>query len=76
VLRAIVPLRGLVRPGNSGGPMVDASGQVVATVFAAITGGNPGQGPGGFAIPNRLIAAAVAQAERRTAPVSTQQCAG
>lgn len=76
VLRSIVPLRGLVRPGNSGGPMVDAGGEVVATVFAAVTGGSPGQGPGGFAIPNRLIAAAVARAERRTAPVSTEQCAG
>ncbi len=31
-------LRGRVRPGNSGGPMVDAAGNVVATVFAAITG--------------------------------------
>jgi S1-C subfamily serine protease len=76
VLRTIVPLRGLVQPGNSGGPMVDAAGQVVATVFAAITGQPAGQGPGGFAIPDRLVAAAVRTAEARTAPVSTEQCAG
>ena len=37
VLRSIASLRGRVRPGNSGGPMVDAHGQVVATVFAALT---------------------------------------
>ena len=38
VQRSITSLRGRVRPGNSGGPMVDAGGRVVATVFAAITG--------------------------------------
>src|SRR5690242_19928161 len=38
VLRSITTLRGRVRPGNSGGPMVDSHGQVVATVFAALTG--------------------------------------
>ena len=43
VLRSITSLRGRVRPGNSGGPMVDAAGQVVATVFAAITGAGPAQ---------------------------------
>ncbi len=37
-----------MKPGNSGGPLVDAQGQVLATVFAAITG-TPR--PGGFAIP-------------------------
>ena len=35
VQRSIVTLRGTVRPGNSGGPLVDARGRVVATVFAA-----------------------------------------
>ena len=39
VIREITSLLGRVRPGNSGGPMVDAAGHVVATVFAAITGG-------------------------------------
>src|SRR5438270_4476442 len=37
VMRSVTSMRGHVRPGNSGGPMVDARGQVVATVFAAIT---------------------------------------
>ncbi|WGW11141.1 MarP family serine protease [Saxibacter everestensis] len=34
VVREIYSLRGIVRPGNSGGPMLDASGDVVGLVFA------------------------------------------
>jgi S1-C subfamily serine protease len=73
VLRSITPLRGLVRPGNSGGPMVDAAGQVVATVFAAVTGSGSS---GGFAVPNDLVAKRLAAAESGSALVSTGQCAG
>ena len=77
IVRSITPMRGLVRPGNSGGPMVDAAGQVVATVFAAVTGGAAsGQGPGGFAVPNALVLSALAQARGRTGPISTGACAG
>jgi S1-C subfamily serine protease len=72
VTRSITSLRGRVRPGNSGGPLVNASGQVVATVFASITGTNR---PGGFAVPNAVVksqlAAALARGER---PVSTEPC--
>jgi S1-C subfamily serine protease len=74
VLRSITALRGLVRPGNSGGPMVDAGGQVVATVFAAITGSSGGDG--GFAVPNALVRAELNKALPRTHPVSTGACAG
>ena len=74
VLRSITALRGYVRPGNSGGPMIDAGGQVVATVFAAITGSPNGQG--GFAVPNALVRRQLADALRRTQPVSTGACAG
>jgi len=73
VLRSITPLRGLVRPGNSGGPMVDAAGQVVATVFAAVTGGGSS---GGFAVPNDLVARQLAAADAGAGPVSTGPCAG
>ena len=74
VLRSITALRGRVRPGNSGGPMVDAGGQVVATVFAAITG-SP-NGDGGFAVPNTLVRAQLKKAEGRAHRVSTGPCAG
>ena len=37
VARSITPLRGEIRSGNSGGPVIDAHGRVLATVFAAIT---------------------------------------
>jgi S1-C subfamily serine protease len=74
VLRSVTQLLGHVRPGNSGGPMVDGAGQVVATVFAAIAGA-PGS-RGGFAVPNRLVAAQLHQAESRETPVGTGACAG
>jgi S1-C subfamily serine protease len=73
VQRSITPLRGRIRPGNSGGPAVDRHGRVMATVFAAITG-TPR--PGGFAIPNRLVTAQVTTARaRRLRPVPTGRCA-
>lgn len=76
VTRSITPLRGLVRPGNSGGPLVDHAGDVVGTVFAAITSATPGGGPGGMAVPNAVVATQLATAKSRTTPVSSGQCAG
>ena len=35
VIRSVYSLRGLVRPGNSGGPIVSSAGDVVGVVFAA-----------------------------------------
>jgi S1-C subfamily serine protease len=72
VLRTITALRGKVQPGNSGGPMVNGRGQVLATVFAALTG-TPREG--GFAIPNNLVRTAVRHAEAEIGPVSTGSCA-
>jgi S1-C subfamily serine protease len=72
ILRQITPMRGLVRPGNSGGPMVDAAGQVVATVFAAVTGAGSS---GGFAVPNALVAKQLAVAKAASRPASTDRCA-
>jgi S1-C subfamily serine protease len=57
VEREIVAIGGLVRSGNSGGPVVDARGEVVGTVFAATTSGTPG----GFAIPAELVRDALRQ---------------
>ncbi|MGH2859004.1 MAG: MarP family serine protease [Solirubrobacteraceae bacterium] len=73
VLRSIAALRGRVRPGNSGGPLVDGHGDVLATVFAALTG--PGR-PGGFAVPNQLVRADLHRALAHEAAVPSGHCAG
>ncbi len=72
VSRLLTPLRGLVRPGNSGGPMVDSRGRVVTTVFAATTGTGP---PGGYGVANATVARDAAAAAG-SGPVSTGPCAG
>jgi S1-C subfamily serine protease len=72
VTRSIVPLRGVVRHGNSGGPLVDSGGRVAGTVFASTIGTSR---RGGYAIPNPVVAAVLARAERAPAAVSTGPCA-
>ena len=67
VTRELTSLRGDVRSGNSGGPLVDASGQVMGTVFAATTQGKPG----GYAVPNGVVSGAL---KDTTGPVSTGPC--
>jgi hypothetical protein len=74
VLREIASLRGLVRPGNSGGPMIDSAGEVLATVFAAITDAPRGQ-PGGFAVPDAVVEHELAVARQQRGAVSSGQCA-
>jgi S1-C subfamily serine protease len=75
VLRSIESLRGLVRPGNSGGPLVDAAGQVVGTVFASITGGAVSPGGDGLAVPNQVVRKQLEVAASRHQSVGTGQCA-
>ena len=70
VQRSIVTLRGTVRPGNSGGPMVDARGRVVATVFAATRSGTAG----GYGIPNAVVKRDLDRVAGSS--VSTGPCAG
>jgi hypothetical protein len=69
VRRRIVPLRGLVRSGNSGGPMIDRRGRVVTTVFAATVGGAQS---GGYGVPNDVVRRDIADV---AGPVSTGPCA-
>jgi uncharacterized membrane protein required for colicin V production len=70
VQRLLTPLRGRVRSGNSGGPVVDGGGRVLATVFAATTSGTRG----GFGVPNAVVRRAVAAA-RDGVRVSSGPCA-
>jgi S1-C subfamily serine protease len=69
VRRRIAALRGIVRSGNSGGPMVDGDGKVVATIFAATTSGPRG----GYAVPNELVRRTLDSANN---PVDTGPCGG
>jgi hypothetical protein len=68
IRREISFLRGSVRSGNSGGPMVDSRGRVLGTVFASTTSGPPG----GFAVPNSVVEEAIAEDQ---SPVDTGPCA-
>jgi S1-C subfamily serine protease len=52
IRRPITSLRGRVRSGNSGGPLVDGTGSVLTTVFAATRGGGP---EGGYGVPNAVV---------------------
>jgi S1-C subfamily serine protease len=59
VSRAMTLIRGLVRSGNSGGPVVDGDGRVLTTVFAATVGGRVA---GGYGVPNEVVREALAGA--------------
>jgi S1-C subfamily serine protease len=52
VERAVAALRGTVRSGNSGGPVVDGHGRVLTTVFAATRGSAV---RGGYGVPNAVV---------------------
>ncbi len=68
VTRTVTSLSGEVRHGNSGGPALDATGAVRATVFAARVNGS-----GGYGIPASVVRRDLAAAN---GPVSTGRCAG
>jgi S1-C subfamily serine protease len=68
VRRSITSLRGLVRSGNSGGPMLDAGGRVVTTIFAATVADG---GQNGFGVPGPIVRNALNRADE---PVDTGSC--
>jgi S1-C subfamily serine protease len=75
VSRLLTPLRGLVRPGNSGGPLVDEQGGVLTTVFASTVGRGSA---GGYGIANATVATVLAHASELASlghEVSTGPCA-
>ena len=64
--RVVVPLRGGVQPGESGGPVVDRRGRVVAMIF-----GGTRDRKGGYAVPVSLVLTA---ADGRLRPVPAGPC--
>lgn len=74
VSRLLTPLRGLVRPGNSGGPLVDSGGRVLTTVFAGTVGVQPS---GGYGVANETVAGVLRDAvarEQANVRVGTGAC--
>ena len=61
--RTVVPLRGDVEPGESGGPAVDGRGSVVAMIF-----GGARTGDGGFAVPVELVVRGLRTRLRQVSP--------
>jgi S1-C subfamily serine protease len=72
VTRQMTTFRGVVKPGNSGGPIVDADGRVLATVFAQSTGTKR---HGGYGVPNAVVRRALDRAVGPGRSVSTGPCA-
>jgi S1-C subfamily serine protease len=68
IQRTITSIRGLVRHGNSGGPVVDGSGRVVATIFAA----SVGRQRTGYGVPDSVVQRALG---RVRGAVDTGPCA-
>lgn len=69
--RRVYRLRAEVRPGNSGGPLVDPSGRVLGVIFSA----SAVQPDIGYALTAREVAPRLAQARRGDAEVDTGPCA-
>jgi S1-C subfamily serine protease len=66
--RKITTMRGLVRSGNSGGPLVDGDGRVLTTIFASsLSGGERA----GYGVPDSVVTNALARAR---GPVDTGPC--
>lgn len=71
VSRLLTPLRGIVRPGNSGGPVVNTQGEVLTTVFASTVGSQP---RGGYGVADETVSQLLGRGESASGPVSTEGC--
>jgi S1-C subfamily serine protease len=68
--RQVYEIQAVIRPGNSGGPLVEPDGTVVGVVFARSTT----NGDIGYALATPAVLAEVHQAEASSGTVSTQGC--
>ena len=71
VERTVTSLRVFVRPGNSGGPVVDSKGEVVATIFASRANSRNA----GYGIPSDIVRKHLQTASNHLHPVDTGPCA-
>jgi S1-C subfamily serine protease len=69
-VRDVYEIQAEVRPGNSGGPLVQPDGQVIGVVFSRSTT----NGDIGYALASPGVLSRVTQAEARTTPVGTGPC--
>lgn len=70
VVREVLSLRADVRPGNSGGPVVNRAGEVIGVVFAA----SVDQDDTGYAMTSRQVVNAVNKGMTSTHRVSSGAC--
>ncbi|MGB3634322.1 MAG: MarP family serine protease [Rubrobacteraceae bacterium] len=70
VERTVTSFRVYVRPGNSGGPVVNGDGEVVSTIFAS----QADSSNSGYGVPSQLIEQRLDRAAQRANPVSTGEC--
>jgi S1-C subfamily serine protease len=71
VIREVFSVRSLIRPGNSGGPLVSADGRVYGVVFAASVEDKST----GYALTADQVAAAGVKGLDADSPVATGRCA-
>lgn len=69
-VRDVYEVQAVVRPGNSGGPLVEPDGTVIGVVFSRSTI----NGDVGYALTSPGVLTRVGRAERLSAPVGTGAC--
>jgi len=70
VVREIYPIRAVVKPGNSGGPLIAPNGQIYGMVFAAAVAVKET----GYALTSHQLAHDVAAGRHQTRATSTGGC--